>query len=76
MPRSAGATPAYGIARGVDAGFTNSTSLAWPGLAWGIGATEQTLYVVNLAGRIFEPSDRPGPALIAIDIDTPGTPLR
>jgi hypothetical protein len=51
----------------------STTRRAWPGLA--CGATEQTRYFVNLAGGIFEPSDKPGPALIAIDIDTPGTPL-
>lgn len=58
------------IAGGADAGFDNSTSLTW-----GIGATEQTLYVVNLAGGSFEPSDKPGPALIVIDVDAAGMPL-
>ena len=44
-------------------------------MAFGIGATELTMYVVNLAGGTFEPNDRPGPALIAVDVDTPGMPL-
>ena len=40
----------------------------------GIGATELTMYVVNLSD-VFDPEDRPGPALFAIDVDTPGMPL-
>ena len=55
---------------GPEAGFDNLTRLAW-----GIGATEQTMHVVNLAGGSFVPGDNPGPALIAIDVDTPGMQL-
>lgn len=58
------------IAGGDEAGFDESTSIAF-----GVGATEQTMYAVNLAGGSYEPTDKPGPALVAIDIDTPGQPL-
>jgi gluconolactonase len=57
------------IAGGVEQGFDGPTNMAW-----GIGATELTIYVVNLSD-VFDPEDRPGPALFAIDVDTPGMPL-
>jgi sugar lactone lactonase YvrE len=58
------------IAGGTDQGFDGPTSFAF-----GVGATELTIYAVNLAGGSYEPNDLPGPALIAIDVDTPGMPL-
>jgi sugar lactone lactonase YvrE len=57
------------IAGGVEAGFDNASSLAW-----GVGSTSQTVYIVNLAGGSLEQTDL-GPALIAVDVDTPGMPL-
>ncbi len=54
------------IATGTEAGLDQPITLAF-----GIGGTELTLYVVNLAGVGIGP----GPALVAIDVDTPGRPL-
>lgn len=58
------------IAGGAENGFDVATSLAF-----GIGATELTIYAVNIADGSYEPTDQPGPALVAIDVDTPGLPL-
>jgi sugar lactone lactonase YvrE len=58
------------IAGGVEQGFDTPVSMAF-----GIGATELTMYAVNLADQRFVPDGKPGPALVAIDVDTPGMPL-
>ena len=58
------------IGGGVEQGFDSPTSMAF-----GIGATELTMYAVNLADQTYVPNDKPGPALVAIDVDTPGQPL-
>jgi sugar lactone lactonase YvrE len=58
------------IAGGEEAGFDSATSIAF-----GIGGTALTMYAVNLSTGSFEPTDTPGPALVAIDVDTPGMPL-
>ncbi len=58
------------IAGGPEAGFDSPTSIAF-----GVGATGLTMYAVNLAGGSYEPNEFPGPALVAIDVDTPGMPL-
>ena len=58
------------IAGGTEEGFDSPSNMAF-----GIGATELTLYVVSLANGSFEPSDMPGPGLTAVDVDTPGMPL-
>ena len=58
------------IAGGPEAGFDSPTSMAF-----GVGATGLTMYAVNLAGGSYEPNEFPGPALVAIDVDTPGMPL-
>lgn len=55
------------IAGGEEQGFDVPTNIAW-----GIGATELTMYAVNLADQRFVPDGKRGPALIAIDVDTPG----
>lgn len=54
----------------MEQGFDSPTSMAF-----GIGATELTMYAVNLADQTYVPNDLPGPALVAIDVDTPGKPL-
>ena len=58
------------IAGGAEQGFDGPTNMAF-----GVGATESTMYVVNLAGGSYEPNDLSSRALIAIDVDTPGMPL-
>ena len=58
------------VAGGVEQGFDTPVSIAF-----GIGATELTMYATNLADQRFVPDGKPGPALVAIDVDTPGMPL-
>ena len=58
------------VAGGVEQGFDTPASIAF-----GIGATELTMYATNLADQRFVPDGKPGPALVAIDVDTPGMPL-